>query len=186
MPGYGTKEPDDVASPPTAGPQWRIGRIGCSQAWDYTKGDADVWIAIVDTGAMLFHEELSNVLDPEIHYPGYKLDLANNDNTMEDPYRHETNLCGIVVATQDNNRTITGVAPECRVVPVKISNNGFSNHALYVAGCMLGFELGAKVVNLSWRSNNPSPQLEGMVNEIFAGGALLIVSGGNDRAPHAN
>lgn len=41
------------------GTQWGHWKIGCTGAWDHTMGDPSVWIAVVDTGVRISHEELS-------------------------------------------------------------------------------------------------------------------------------
>ena len=163
------------------GTQWGHWKIGCTGAWDHTMGDPSVWIAVVDTGVRISHEELSGqVLIPAVQFPGQNLDIVNGDNTVEDLDGHGTFISGIAVAAGDNNRTIIGVAPGCRVMPVKISNDGWSTTADIIAGCLLAHSLGAKVINLSFGGSEQVPIEETMVNQIWSGGGIFVGVAGND------
>ncbi|MDQ3024483.1 MAG: S8 family serine peptidase [bacterium] len=176
-------DPDDdlyTQSTQTTGPQWSLKKSRFNEVWDTTKGSASVRVAIVDTGCYLDHVELIGQVLTPADFPAENLDIANNDSTMEDNVDHGTFLCGLVSALADEGFGMAGAAPDCRVIPIKISEAGEANHARFVAGCMLGFTLGAKVVNLSWRSTVGSAPLEEMVDDIYNGGGLLFVSAAND------
>ncbi len=174
-------DPDFVLSTPTEGGQWGQRRIGCEYAWDLTRGDPDVLIGVVDTGVTLNHEDLAGqVLDPEIAFPGQQLDLANDDNTMEDDDGHGTAVAGMVAATTDNATAVASVAHGCRIIPVKIANDRFfASYADMAAGCLLAAQLGARVVNMSWYGENAAGVLKVAVDQLAADGVLLVISAGN-------
>ena len=180
---YACWEPDDpdyAGSTDSGGPQWSHRRIGCSQAWDYTRGST-VRVAVVDTGVRLTHEELAaQVLDPQVAFPGEQLDVLHDDNTVEDLAGHGTFIAGVIAAEGNNARTIIGVAPECEVIPIKIADNLSAMTGDILAGCLLAKQLGAKVVNLSWgREAYYLPEKQ-MVKELYDAGVLLVGSAGND------
>lgn len=181
-------DPDFVASTQYGGPQWGQRKIMCEAAWEYTRGDEDLLVGVVDTGSRLYHEELEGqVLNPEDYFPAAELDLFNHDNTVEDDDGHGTKIAGLIVASTNNARTIAGVADGCRVIPVKISNT--ASTAMYTdmaAGCLLAAELGARVVNLSWNGSSSSTNLRNMVDELAEQGVLLVVSAGNDATGNAS
>jgi hypothetical protein len=180
-PCYESNDPGYTSSNENNGWQWSLKKSNFNTAWDSTKGSSDVLVAVVDTGCYLDHEDLGGILDPQVAFPSATTDIANNDNTMEDSNEHGTFLCGLVGATMDNGTGITGGAPGCRTFAVKISEDGGGvNHGTFITGCMLGFTLGAKVVNLSWRSTGGSPPLRTMTEDIWNGGGILFVSAGND------
>ena len=184
---YNVNDPDYNSSSVTFGAQWGHKRIGCTTAWDYTRGSQSVRIAVVDTGVRITHEELSQrVLNPQTEFPGEKLDLANDDNTMEDSDGHGTFISGLVAAQGNNNRTIIGVAPDCEVIPIKISNGGSAADNILAQGCLLGGALGARVVNLSWGGYHTNPTLQNMVNSLVSDGVLFVAAAGNDAVTDAH
>ena len=46
--GFIPDDPDFVDSTVNLGPQWGLRQIGCQVAWEYTRGDPDLWVGIVD------------------------------------------------------------------------------------------------------------------------------------------
>jgi thermitase len=178
---YSVNDPDYNNSSTTGGPLWGHRRIRVGEAWDYTRGSASVRIAVVDTGILITHEELAlRVLNPMTAFPSAKCDLANNDNTMEDYDGHGTFIAGLICAQGNNNRTLVGVAHDCEVIPVKIANGGTAGDDLLASGCLLGGQLGAKVVNLSWGGYGGHPLLQSMVNTLVGNGVLFVGAAGND------
>jgi thermitase len=179
--GYLPDDPDFLSSNVANGPQWGHRRIGCRDAWDYTLGDNSLLIGVVDTGVYIGHEELAGqVLDPQVAFPGYHLDIINNDNTVEDGAGHGTAVTGIIAAATDNGRTVAGVASDCRIIPVKIANTGdFALYADMIAGIQLAALLGARVVNLSWYGAGATNPFRLALAELQAQGVLVVVCAGN-------
>ena len=109
-------------------------------------------VAVVDTGVRTSHEELSANCYTSADFPGEKLNVFDDNTNITDNDGHGTFIAGIVAAEGDNNRTMLGIAPGVKVIPVKIADIGTTPLGVIVAGCYLGFDLGAQVVNLSWGS----------------------------------
>ena len=186
-PCYTVNDPDYVNSTRTSGGQWGHRRIECTDAWDITRGTPTLRIADVDTGVRITHEELQlRVLDPQVEFPDALCDVENDDNTVEDYDSHGTFIAGIIAAEANNSNTIVGVAPDCEVIPIKISNGGTTPTTKMAEGCMLGMQLGARVVNLSWGGYDDSSNLENMVNTLTENGVLFIGAAGNDATTDAH
>jgi len=179
---YMPNDPDFLTSSDITGPQWGQHAVRCGEAWDYTRGSPGVYIGVVDTGAYLAHEELAaQVLDPAVAFPTEQLDIVNHDNTVEDIDGHGTVIAGLIAAKIDDGRAIAGVAPGCRVLPVKIADStAFAYSTDMQAGCLLAAQLGARVVNLSWYLDGPDPSFALLLDQLTDMGALLVVSAGND------
>ncbi len=164
-----------------AGVLWDRWRIRCGAAWDYTLGDPGVWIAVVDTGVRRTHQELlAQVIDPQVELPTATCDVVNHDKIPEDSVGHGTFIAGEIAAEGDNQRTLIGVAPQCRVLPIKISNDGYADSPDTIAGCLLAMQLGAKVVNLSFGGYEYVPAESTMADQLTAGGVLFVCAAGND------
>jgi PKD repeat protein len=164
-----------------SGVLWDRWRIRCGEAWDVTLGDPAVWVAVVDTGVRRTHEELqAQVIDTQVELPSAYCDVVNNDKITEDGVGHGTFIAGVIAAQGDNGRTLIGVAPRCRVLPVKISNDGYADSPDTIAGCLLAMQLGAKVVNLSFGGYDYVPAESAMADQLTAGGVLFVCAAAND------
>lgn len=180
-------DPDYFDTNSYGGVLWGLKIINCADAWDYTRGDPTIRIAVVDSGVRITHEELNTtVLKPadladEIP-DGYFLDLVNNDNTVEDLDGHGT-MCAGAIAAAANGITIIGVAPSCRVLPVKINNGGSFPWTIGYAGIVLAHMLNADVISCSWGHNGGfDPQELTIINQVTDEGSLVVGAAGNDDA----
>jgi len=92
--------------------------ISIREAWEITRGDSNIKVAIVDSGVDFLHHDLADNM-----LPGFD---ATNQGSVGFPATtfpqdaHGTAVAGIVGAIADNNLGVTGVAPECRMIPVRM------------------------------------------------------------------
>ncbi len=85
-------------------------------AWNKTQGDPNIKIAIIDEGVDLNHPDLRDNLLPGYDATGQGSAGATNGS---DP--HGTACAGIVAAVADNNIGVAGVAPKCKLIPIRIA-----------------------------------------------------------------
>ncbi len=187
-----------VAAPPT--PVWSVTWIGAPTVWAQGYRGACVLVAIIDTGIDWTHPDLAsriwtnagevpaNGIDDDgngfvddVH--GY--DTRNDDGTPMDDNGHGTHVGGSV-AGDGTGGTLTGVAPEARLMAVKVlSASGSGNTANIIAGMEYAVENGAQVLNMSLGGLCPSPTSRSMyrstADAIAAAGVTLCVAAGNDR-----
>jgi len=139
------------------------GTIGVHGAWEITKGDPSVVIAVVDTGIDIDHEDLApNVVggfdalsgddDPR---PGCRA-IADGAGAVascppESPYResHGTSVAGIACARGDNQMGLAGVCPSCSLLAVRFLGEG-SSQVNKAEMWTRAVDDGAWIVNNSW------------------------------------
>lgn len=80
--------------------------INVTKVWEeYTTGNPDVIVSVVDNGIDLSHEDLSaNCLQSGKHY-----NAVNNNNYIK-PGDHGTHVAGTIAAVSNNNKGVAGVA----------------------------------------------------------------------------
>ncbi|MCC7431207.1 S8 family serine peptidase [bacterium] len=118
------------------------------QAWTISQGDSSVLVAIIDSGVDYTNPDLAGQT-----VQGY--DFADNDS---DPFpssgdAHGTSCSGIVVAKSNNGTGVSGVAPNCRVMPMRVSLTSSSastqTRALAIHAAA---DSGASVISCSWQT----------------------------------
>jgi subtilisin family serine protease len=86
-------------------------------AWTISTGSSTIKVAIIDSGVDTLHEDLSaNML------PGHDAVNDSTDGYPTPAYQedgHGTCCAGIVAAVKDNNKGVAGVAPSCKIIPVR-------------------------------------------------------------------
>lgn len=106
-------------------------------AWTVTTGNANIKVAIIDSGVDTLHNDLKDNLLAGHDAVGDSTDGYPTPNFQEDG--HGTCCAGIVAAVKDNSIGIAGVAPSCKLIPVRAffyTNNGgnilpFSTAAIF-------------------------------------------------------
>lgn len=115
------------------GSQWHLRNTGqtagfsdadsdVDDAWNASQGygSPGIRIAIVDDGVETTHSELAgNIV---AGYDFYSNDSNPNPTGASD--HHGTAVAGIAAAVVNNSAGIAGVAGKCRILPVRISENG--------------------------------------------------------------
>jgi hypothetical protein len=154
------------------GIQWALPKIAAPLSWGISTGAGAV-VAVVDSGAQLDHPDLSGQL-----LPGY--DFINDDPDPSDDHGHGTRMTGVVVAKRDNYTGLAGVAPDARVMPVKVlGSNGSGPYSGVADGVTWAVDHGARVISLSLVGSSPSSLLESAIDYATAHGVVTVASSGN-------
>jgi serine protease len=186
-----------------------IGGADLPPAWDITLGNGTVDVAVLDTGYRP-HSDLQAVL------PGYDFvsspAMANDGNGRDadasDPGDavaanecgkgaaaarsswHGTHVMGIIAALMNNGLYGTGVAPNVRIVPVRVLGKcgGYTSDIIdgmrWAAGLAVpGVPKNvypARIINVSLGiSGVCSRAFQTAINDVNAAGAIVVVSNGN-------
>jgi thermitase len=149
--------------------------IKAPEAWGEAQGDGATMIAIVDTGVDLFHPDIQSRIQP----PGR--DFANDDFDATDDNGHGTHVAGIAAADTDNNVGVAGVAWNCKILPVKVTDeNGDSYYSWLIDGIRWAADNGADVINISMGGEDPSTALRDALKYAYDKGIFIAASAGND------
>lgn len=187
----GTVPPDNPAIPasgsggsgsdPLFSSQWGMNQIGVTTAWNQTKGNPDIVVAVIDTGVDYTHEDLvdnmwrnpgeiaGNGIDDDGN--GYVDDIVGWDFVSNDnkPYDfttsildmltgggnpgHGTHCAGNVAARGDNGKGVAGVAPNVKIMALRfLSEKGQGTTADAVKAIKYAVDNGAHITSNSWGS----------------------------------
>jgi thermitase len=145
------------------------------QVWGRTRG-AGVTVAVVDSGV----DGRSADLAPNL-LPGRNLYDGNADTS--DHAGHGTVIASVIAAPAGNGGYV-GIAPDARVLPVRVlggsSGQDWSDDAV-VRGIEYAVASGAKVINLSLGGlNSPIAGIDKALADAQRAGALVVIAAGND------
>jgi subtilisin family serine protease len=137
----------------TNGSQWYLNGlngIAAPQAWCVSTGSG-ILIADIDSGADFSHPDLQGQLIPGVAYLGHLgLQTGSGINALIDDANHGTETAGILAAQANNNEGISGIAPNAKVLVIKVADSqGGVSQLDEAAGIRYAVDHGAKVLNLS-------------------------------------
>lgn len=152
--------PTPQAPDPFIGNQWGLTKIKATEAWAITRGNPGIKVAVIDEGVDFTHEDLNGNL-----LTGF--DATDNDNNQQPNLRdgHGTACAGIIAAVADNGRGVAGVAPNCRVLPVRIAfgapgGGWVTSDSTIALGIRTAVNRGADVLSNSWGGGPASSAIQ--------------------------
>lgn len=137
--------------------QWHLdnpGRDGATrgadvkalEAWAVTKGSGRVRIAVIDDGFDLGHPDLSGrgkVVAP------YDFGVDDPDPSPGLRDAHGTACAGVATAVGGDRVGVTGIAPGCRLMPIRLALDGL-DEGMIARAFRWAADRGADVVSCSW------------------------------------
>ncbi len=176
--------------------EWNLNAVGAPEAWAAGYTGKGVTVAVVDTGVDLNHPDLvqnlyvnpgeiaGNGIDDDqngfvddVH--GY--DFVDGDAIPDDLNGHGTHVAGTIAAAR-NNFGATGVAPDAKIIPVRVlDRNGSGSEASVAAGIRYAAKLGADIINLSL-GGVYSRAIDTAINYARSLGSIIIAAAGNESA----
>lgn len=162
--------PEVSSSDPLYSRQWAVENNGSSlqgngtidadmdvsDAWGITTGSSTIKIAILDSGVDTLHPDLIDNLLPGKDAVGDSTNGFPTLNFQEDG--HGTCCAGIAAADQNNSIGISGVAPLCKIIPVRsfyyMNFSGqiipYSTALIFQNAISWAWQNGADILSNSW------------------------------------
>jgi serine protease len=158
------------------------GGIGMEAAWAIETGDPNVIVAVVDTGVAYENYGRYRQAPDLAETPfvtGY--DFINNDAHPNDDQGHGTHVAGTIAQSTNNRVGVAGIAFGCSIMPVKVMDaNGVGTVFGITQGLTYAVNYGARVINLSLGSSEPSMALEDALAFAYRQGVTVVCAAGND------
>jgi subtilisin family serine protease len=163
---------------------WNVTHINADQVWEQGFSGQDVIVAVLDGGVNYEHTDLQGNLWEHPLFPFHGYNFVENNFQPMDFSGHGTHCAGIV-AGNGSSGVITGVAPNAKIMAVKVLNDqGGGNQANVWAGIEFAVEYGADVINMSLGfliSNNPDrAMMRTVLNNARNAGVISTVAAGNE------
>ncbi|MEN8806375.1 MAG: S8 family serine peptidase [Desulfobacterales bacterium] len=188
------------------GRQWHYPLINLPAAWDTTTGDPDVIAAVIDTGILFSHPDLSGrltatgydfVSDAVRALDGDGIDPDPSDTGAQNPTTsifHGSHVAGTIAAQTDNSLGVAGAGWSTRIMPVRALGQYLGQYGVgtsydiiqavrYAAG--LENDSGtvpspkADIINLSLSGSVYSFLEQIVYDEVRAAGIIIVAAAGN-------
>jgi len=160
--------------------------MDAGEAWSISKGDAETVIAIIDEGVELDHEDLDEKIIA--NYSAVRRDSDANPNSTRDG--HGTSCAGIAAAETNNGQGVSGVCPNCSLMPVQIAFSRFNGawvtrDSWVVDAITWAVDNGADVLSNSWGGGRASNQINSAITYAVTNGrgglgSVVLFAAGNE------
>lgn len=158
--------------------QWSHVACNTPSAWQYGVYGNDVKVAVIDSGVLTTHEDLSeNIL------PGYS--YVNDDTAnVTDILGHGTGVCG-VIASSANGNGVVGVAHRAKLIPIQVTNTKSFTSGNLASAIYRAVQMDADVINMSlgfFTNDNAAPPatLTRAVSSALDAGVIIVAAAGNN------
>ncbi|GAB3357328.1 S8 family serine peptidase [Modestobacter lapidis] len=156
----------------TTDPYWRDtdpgGASSVTSVWPRTRGAGQL-VAVLDTAAAFTHPDLVHAALPGT-------DIARGPG---EPW-HGVGVAGVVAAQADNGIGGAGMAPDAKVMPVRVCDDGGCASGDVARGVLWAVDRGADVINMSLSGAGYSDVQAAAVQYALDKGISVVASAGND------
>ena len=156
--------------------QWGWFDIHADKAYASGYQGKGVVIAVLDTGVDSKHPDLrANIVE------GWNFVDNNNDTTDLDG--HGTHVAGIIAATSNNKVGIAGIAPEARIMPLKVLSKSGGAWINLDKAIVYAVNHGAKIISMSLGGQVTtvlSPTVLAAILIAYQKNVTLVAAAGNE------
>lgn len=150
--------------------QWNLTKINAMTGWEY--GGEGVIVAVVDTGVTPVKDlNENNILEG--------VSFVKGEKSWQDENGHGTHVAGTIAQYTNNNYGAAGVAPQAKILPIKVLGKFGGGRSEWVAaGIDEAVDQGAKVINLSLGGAN-SKIIKNAIKKALAQDVIVVAAAGN-------
>jgi len=201
-----------IPNDPLFSQQWAHALTQATEGWDSTQGNTNVVIAIIDTGVDYSHEDLRenmmgdcqqgcpegtgtdlvNVNEILYFLLGFRFydeeDYHTPDNEPRDYHGHGTHVAGIAAAHTNNNIGVSGVCPECKIMPIRagfatdhflLGAQGVMDSASIAPAILYATDNDADIISMSFGGKS-SNTVQNAIQYAHSQGVIMVAAAGND------
>ncbi len=155
--------------------------LRAQQLWDRKDDASQIVVAVLDSGIDYTHPELAGRVLMGLN----TLDGKSGSRDVLDRDGHGTHVAGIIGAAGNNAAGVAGVSWNVKLMAMKVLDRDGGNDAAALKAIKYAAENGARVINMSFNSDDRS------ISKLYADavayarekGAVVVGAAGNDGGP---
>lgn len=162
--------------------QWALTRMSAPAAWDTSKGNNQIVVAVLDTGVNFNLPEMAGK-----QVPGY--DFIDND-TDASPFdangafhSHGTGVASQIAAVTNNNDGMSGVSWHARIMSVRVLGaTGSGSFSAILSGIRFAVDNGANIINMSLGAQGIAcdAAAQAAIDYAVNRNVVVVIANGND------
>ncbi|HHV01242.1 MAG TPA: S8 family serine peptidase [Defluviitoga tunisiensis] len=156
--------------------QYALDRLEAETAWASATGEG-VIVGLLDTGTDGTHPDLEGQL--VVGYDPYSGETIDPDIDY-DSDGHGTHTAGIIAAKRNNGVGISGLAPDAKIMPIRIFNPNYIGDYAVADGIAWAVKNDANVLSNSWGGGGYSNILKDAFDYALTHNVVVVASSGND------
>lgn len=161
--------------------QWGLDVIKVSEVWALSTG-AGVTVAVIDSGSGPNPDLTQNLLVGRSIVRG----RIGDSSSDVDLVGHGTHVAGIIAGQSNNQIGISGIAPEAKILPIRIlDSRGDGSESDLAQAIRYAVEQGARVINLSLGGRTQTSALQ-LALEFAASNNVLVVAAAGNGGPNTS
>ena len=153
---------------------WYLDMINAPYVWDKGMFGDGVKVAVLDSGVYEKHPDFENTKFTA------EYNAVSNNTSVIDYEGHGTLVTGIIAASYNNGKYLTGVMPNATIIPVKVMSSGSAKLSVIIKGINHAVANGADVINMSLGGVTNSTYLKDACDAAAAKGVILVAAAGNE------
>lgn len=205
----GKSETSVILNDPAMSRKWDLDNTDAKKAWNITLGSKKIVVAVIDTGADIYHEDLmenlwvnpgengvdaqgrrkeNNGIDDDNN--GFVDDVhgwnfVDNNNKLEDNHGHGTHIAGIIGARGGNGKGTSGIAPKVSLMilkyfdPKSAVTNNLKNT---IEAINYATRMGVQIINYSGGGLEYSQPEYNAIALAGQKGILFVAAAGNEKS----
>jgi len=169
--------------------QWNLQRVGMANAWDVTRGDPNVRVAVIDTKVNGNHDDLAGKV---IQGPSTVRGACPGGIPIGSfPRDHGSHVAGIIAANTNNGIGIAGAGWNVGIYAVEALDYYGCGATMWVADAIrvaadARHTYNVRVINLSIESDQNDPFVESAVQYAQERGVVVVAAAGNTGTDRPN
>lgn len=180
--------------------QWNLINVNTEEAWNFTQGNSDITIAIIDSGIDFTHPDLVNqswINRDELSGNGKDddsngyiddvsgWDFRDGDNDPSPGHEHGTFVAGLIAA-DDDGHLMVGIAPGIKIMNIRFldDSNSFSGSdwGMFTEAVNYAVENGADIIHMSIQANGiPPSDFYNSLKSAYEQGVIIVSVTGNNQ-----
>jgi subtilisin family serine protease len=150
--------------------------IHATEAWDITKGNSTIVIAVIDSGVDYNHPDLASNISSSLRY-----DFVNNDSYPMDANEHGTHVTGTIAASGNNGMGVTGISWTATIMPLRaVDAFGTISVSNNISAIDYAIGKGARIINASYGGYDYSQAEYEAISNAKNAGILFVAAAGNE------
>ncbi len=155
--------------------QWGLQVINVSEVWTVSTG-ASVTVAVIDSGSGPNPDLTQNLISGRSVIRGRLGDSSIDVDTVG----HGTHVAGIIAAQNNNSIGISGVAPNAKILPIRIlDSRGDGSESDLAQAIRYAVDQGVQVINLSLGGTTQTGALQLALAYAAEKEVLVVAAAGN-------